>query len=678
MIKEMIVSSTALETKVAILEDDQLAELYIERNRSRGILANTYKGKVTKVLPGMQSAFVNIGLEKDAFLYVSDFVEENEDGDQVFTAAEEQIDTAIAEVEVQERPQRRERKGDRSRWRERRERSEAARSHAAPAEPDEGVQAAPLERWNISAETEREVESRLESDALYSAGDIPEPLPPSQPFQPEEPLQTTAPEQESPAQEAEADAAPPTEPLASAAEGGDAPEEPALDSASIRDEGETPAFSVGEEGAKSGFARRRGAATRRKRYTAARNTNRTEHQSIDDMLQEGQEVLVQVAKEPIAKKGARVTSHIALPGRYLVYMPTVDHIGVSRKIGSDAERVRLKEIILRHRDRFPGGVIVRTAAEEHSEQDLVNDLTFLVRVWEDMRSRAESVSAPALIHAEMSLVQRLLRDQFSFEFAAIRVDDEMEYQRVVEFVDKIFPNLVHRVKLYTKDNYIFDEYGITPEIDKLLQPKIWLKSGGYIVINQTEALVSIDINTGKFVGRGNSLEETITRTNLEAVKEIVRQIRLRDLGGIIVIDFIDMDERKNRKRVMEALSEEIARDKSPSKILEFNEFGLVAITRKRVKQSLERALCQPCPDCTGSGMVKSISTTCYGIYHEIEKMRNYLDDRSELMIRVHPDVARALRESESIVVEEMRHLLKRDVIIKADPTLHIEHYNIVT
>ncbi len=453
---------------------------------------------------------------------------------------------------------------------------------------------------------------------------------------------------------------------------------PSHDSASIRDEGETLPFSADQDGSKPGFARRRGAAARRKRYTTARNTPRPERQSIDDMLQEGQEVLVQVAKEPIAKKGARVTSHIALPGRYLVYMPTVDHIGVSRKIGTDAERVRLKEIILRHRDRFPGGVIVRTAAEEHSEQDLVNDLTFLVRVWEDMRSRAEKVSAPALIHAEMNLVQRLLRDQFSFEFAAIRVDDEMEYQRIVEFVDKIFPNLVHRVKLYTKENYIFDEFGITPEIDKLLQPKIWLKSGGYIVINQTEALVSIDINTGKFVGRGNSLEETITRTNLEAVNEIVRQIRLRDLGGIIVIDFIDMDERKNRKRVMEALSEEIARDKSPSKILEFNEFGLVAITRKRVKQSLERALCQPCPYCTGSGMVKSISTTCYGIFHEIEKMRNDMDDRSELMIRVHPDVARALRESESMVVEEIRHVLKRDVVIKADPTLHIEHFNIVT
>jgi ribonuclease G len=663
MIKEMIVTSTGLETKVAILEDDQLAELYIERNRNRGILANTYKGKVTKVLPGMQSAFVNIGLEKDAFLYVSDFVEETEECDQVLTDAEEQMASAVADVEAQERPQRRDRKPERGRWRDRKERVEPVRQPAAPAAGDEWPPEFPLDQWNISAETEREVESHLESDPLYTPGDMPESCSPASSIPPEEAAGLVA--------AAEAPAIP--EP-----ESAELSDVPSLDSASIRDEGGNQPFAVDQEDSKPGFARRRGAATRRKRYTAARHTPRPEHQSIDDMLREGQEVLVQVAKEPIGKKGARVTSHIALPGRYLVYMPTVDHVGVSRKISSDAERIRLKEIILKHRDRFPGGVIVRTAAEEHSEEDLVNDLNFLVRIWEDIHSRAEKVSAPALIHAEMNLVQRLLRDQFSFEFAAIRVDDEMEYQRVVEFVDKIFPNLVHRVKLYTKDNYIFDEYGITPEIDKLLQPKIWLKSGGYIVINQTEALVSIDINTGKFVGRGNSLEETITRTNLEAVKEIVRQIRLRDLGGIIVIDFIDMDERKNRKRVMEALSEEIAKDKSPSKILEFNEFGLVAITRKRVKQSLERTLCQPCPYCTGSGMVKSVATTCYSIYHEIEKMRQYVDEHSELMIRVHPDVARALRESESIVLDEIRHLLNRDVIVKSDTSLHIEHFNVVT
>jgi ribonuclease G len=677
MIKEMIVSSTALETKVAILEDDQLAELYIERNRNRGILANIYKGKVTKVLPGMQSAFVNIGLEKDAFLYVSDFIEDNEECDQVFTAAEDQMDTAIAEAEVQDKPQRRERKSDKGRWRERKERAEASRAAGQSSESESEAKTTVLEHWDISAETEREVETHLESDALYSVSDIPESAMPAAPAPEQESSDAADIALEGVAEEPERNAGSVFESPAVTENPESPAEESSVDTARMRDDGETFSFSA-DENPKSGFARRRGAATRRKRYTAARTTHRPEHQSIDDMLQEGQEVLVQIAKEPIAKKGARVTSHIALPGRYLVYMPTVDHIGVSRKIGSDAERIRLKDIILRQRNRFPGGVIVRTAAEERSEEELVNDLNFLVRMWEDIRAKADKVSAPSLIHAEMNLVQRLLRDQFSFEFAAIRVDDEMEYQRIVEFVDKIFPNLVHRVKLYTKDNYIFDEYGITPEIDKLLQPKIWLKSGGYIVINQTEALVSIDINTGKFVGRGNSLEETITRTNLEAAKEIVRQVRLRDLGGIIVVDFIDMDERKNRKRVMEALSEEIAKDKAPSKILEFNEFGLVAITRKRVKQSLERALCQPCPYCSGSGMVKSIATTCYGIYHEIEKMRNHFDSRSEVMIRVHPDVARALRESESNVVEEIRHLLRRDVTIKSDPTLHIEHFNIVT
>jgi Rne/Rng family ribonuclease len=676
MIKEMIVSSTALETKIAILEDDQLAELYIERNRNRGILANMYKGKVTKVLPGMQSAFVNIGLEKDAFLYVSDFVEENEECEPVYPATAEEepvVAAAVTESENPERTQRRERKPEKSRWRERRERIENSRQQAAPQQaPPEGVQGYPLENWNISAETEREIESHLESDVLY-ASEIPETSPNSLPV-PAEPENDIAAMTDSQLQnQVEAAFDPPVPP-----QEGTPSEISPLDIAAIRDDGEILPFAVEQQNPKPGFARRRGAATRRKRYTAARHTHKVEHQSIDDILHEGQEVLVQIAKEPIAKKGARVTSHIALPGRYMVYMPTVEHIGVSRKIGSDSERLRLKDIVLKHRDKFSGGVIVRTAAEEHTEEDLVNDLTFLVRLWEDIRSRAEKASAPALVHAEMNLVQRLLRDQFSFEFAAIRVDDELEYQRIIEFVDKIYPNLVHRVKLHTKQNHIFDEYGITPEIDKLLQPKIWLKSGGYIVINQTEALVSIDINTGKFVGRGNSLEETITRTNLEAVKEIVRQIRLRDLGGIIVIDFIDMDERKNRKRVMEALSEEIARDKSPSKILEFNEFGLVAITRKRVKQSLERTLCQPCPYCTGSGMVKSVATTCYSIYHELEKMQSLLDDRSELMVRVHPDVARALRESESPVIDEIRHVLKRDVIIKSDPTLHIEHFNIVT
>ena len=686
MIKEMIVNSSALETKVAILEDDQLAELYIERNRNRGILGNIYKGRVTKVLPGMQSAFVQIGLEKDAFLYVSDFVEDTEEFDKVFGEAEEKAENAIAELEVQERPARREkeRKPDRSRWRDRRERGEGNRPAPAPAQT---VVVPGVEQWDLSHEAERLSEADSALGPLFA----PEEIPPA-PALPRASQENT----ESGLMQEEVPSAPP-EPAALSSAGPDVPgtespvQEPQVspdegagttpaDSAEIRDDGNGPLpFAIGPDGgANSLSARRRGPGARRKRFTAARHNRRPERQSIDDVLREGQEVLVQVAKEPIAKKGARVPSHIALPGRYLVYMPTVDHVGVSRKIATESERIRLRDIILKHRDRFMGGVIVRTAAEEHTEEDLTNDLNYLVKVWDDIRSRAERFSAPRLIHSELGLVQRLLRDQFSFEFASIRVDEEIEYQNVVEFVDKIFPNLVHRVKLYTKEGHIFDEYGITSEIDKLLQPKIWLKSGGYIVINQTEALVSIDINTGKFVGRGNSLEETITRTNLEAVKEIVKQIRLRDLGGIIVIDFIDMDERKNRKRVMEALSQELTRDKAPSKILEFNEFGLVAITRKRVKQSLERALCQPCPYCSGSGLVKSVATTCYNIYQEIEKMKASLHEQHEIMIRVHPDVARALRESESAVLEEIRGILDIEVLVKSDPSLHVEHFNIVS
>jgi Rne/Rng family ribonuclease len=667
MSKEMIVNTTALETKVAILEDDQLAELYIERNRSRGILGNIYKGKVTKVLPGMQSAFVNIGLDKDAFLYVSDFIEDSEEYDKVLTAAEEQVAKVMAEMDVQERPpQRRERRNERGgRWRERRERHDVPRPVLPPT-----TDTAVLEKWVLASETENVVSGLPEGAAVRESQDIPNPVELA-PFagllrgvsEPHRDETDSVPVDALPVQPAD----PPPDDV------------PVMEGARLTDQDDTMAFTEDGGSPRSGFSvRRRGPAARRKRYTAARHTKRTEHQSIDDVLREGQEILVQVAKEPIGKKGARVTSHIALPGRYLVYMPTVDHVGVSRKIGSDGERIRLKEIILKHRELFNGGVIVRTAAEERKEEDLANDLRFLVRLWDDIRERTEETSAPAMIHSELNLVQRILRDHFSFEFQAVRVDDEAEYQRIVEFVDKIYPNMVHRVKLYTRPRPIFDEFGINAEIDKLLQPKIWLKSGGYIVINQTEALVSIDINTGKFVGKGNSLEETITRTNLEAVKEIVKQIRLRDLGGIIVIDFIDMDERKNRKRVMEALSQELARDKAPSKILEFNEFGLVAITRKRVKQSLERTLCQPCNYCGGSGMVKSVATTCYAIYHEIEKMKDLGDGRDEVMIRVHPDVARALRESESTVVEEIRHLLKKDVAIKADPSLHIEHFNIVT
>jgi ribonuclease G len=399
-------------------------------------------------------------------------------------------------------------------------------------------------------------------------------------------------------------------------------------------------------------------------------------QSISELLKPGQEIIVQIAKEPLGKKGARITSHIALPGRYLVYMPTLDHIGVSRKISSAEQRARLRQLLRELKGNLPGGFIVRTAAATASEEELRADVEFLGHLWQEIRQRAEERRAPALLHRDLNLVERVLRDQLSGDFTAIWVDNEEEFTRVVEFVNRFQPKLVNRVKLYSKETPIFEEFGIQAEIDKALRPKVWLKSGGYIVINHTEALVAIDVNTGKFVGKGSTrLEDTIVKTNLEAVKEIVRQIRLRDLGGIIVIDFIDMEERKNRNKVMQALEEALRSDKAPSKVLSFNEFGLVAITRKRTKQALERMLTQPCPYCSGSGMVKSIPTICYEIQMEARKMAPELDGNS-ITLRVHPEIAKALKTRESILVEELEQWTRKSVIIQSDPTLHWEQYDI--
>ena len=362
--------------------------------------------------------------------------------------------------------------------------------------------------------------------------------------------------------------------------------------------------------------------------------------SISDLLKEGQEIIVQIAKEPLGQKGARITSHIALPGRFLVYMPTVDHIGVSRKIPSDEERLRLKRILQANRTGISGGYIVRTAGEGRTEEELRADMMFLYNLWLDMRQKAERRPAPVLIHHDLNVVERILRDQLTAAYKSVWVDNEEAYESVLRFVQRFQPALVNRVKMYTRATPIFDEFGITAELEKALRPKVWLKSGGYIVINQTEALVAIDINTGKYVGKSNRLEDTIVKTNTDAIKEIVRQIRLRDLGGIIVVDFIDMDERKNRQKVMQALEESMRADRAPYKILQFNDFGLVAITRKRVKQSLERTLCTPCSYCEGAGYVKSPQTVVSEILVEAQKIARAVDTQGR-------DAARFARSGEA-------------------------------
>jgi Rne/Rng family ribonuclease len=676
MSKELIVSATSLETILAIVEDDVVTEIFVERAKSRGILGNIYKGRVTKVLPGMQAAFVDIGLERHAFLYVSDFSEEYEEYEDIFGTDELQVEELLKQeakqdqiqVEEPKKSKRSKRKRD-SRSRKR-EGARAASGETGKAEPEP-----PLAASDAAASTRE--------SSGQSRGGVPEQRPAVVPLplsfaMPTVPLLTPplSAVQDYPKAEPAALSANDTKDAQTATAGLEGPQTLAEFTPAHPPEEALPSgeASLGEKPDQHQLATARPEDNRKRRSSGSRKNGRP---LISDLLREGQEILVQVAKEPIAKKGARITSYVAIPGRHLVYMPTVDHVGVSRKIASDKERQRLREIVLRLRGDFGKGFIVRTAGENHTEEDLRKDMVYLRRLWDDIRGKTERLSAPALVYSELALVQRVIRDFFSEDYRAIRVDDEHEYERIVDFVSRFNPELVNRVRLYNKKTPILEEYGIVSEIEKAMKPKVWLKNGGYIVVNQTEALVAIDVNTGKFVGSTNSLEDTITRTNLDAVKEVVRQIRLRDLGGIIVIDFIDMDERRNRQKVMDALQQELARDKSLSKILQFNEFGLVAITRKRSKQSLERTLCQPCIFCGGTGNTKSSRTICYSIHTEVRRMLPHFGEGAELLVRCHPEVGKALRESEKQVVKDIEEMTGKIVTVTTDPLMHIEQFDVV-
>ena len=436
-----------------------------------------------------------------------------------------------------------------------------------------------------------------------------------------------------------------------------------------------PRRERGGRGRRGGRGGQSGPRQGDRRGPSRRTAQTTDLPIISDLLKPGQEILVQIAKEPIAKKGARITSHIALPGRFLVFMPTVSHVGVSRKIASDEERQRLKRILVSERGEASGGFIVRTAAEGASEEELRADLRFLIHLWDEIKQRSESSKSPALIYHDLSLIERILRDQVSANFSHIWVDSEADYERIVRFLNRFSPSLVRRVKLYTKEVPLFEHFGIQDEISKALRSKVWLKSGGSIVINQTEALVAIDINTGKYVGKTARLEDTIVKTNLDAIPEIVRQIRLRDLGGIIIIDFIDMDERKNRFKVMAALEEALKNDRAPTKVLQFNDFGLVAITRKRVKQSLERTLSVPCPVCQATGMVKSPATVCNEIYTELRKMRKHFES-ADVLLRVNPETVKVLKANNARWLTEFEELTGKNILVKSDAALHPEQFDI--
>jgi ribonuclease G len=776
MSKELVVSSNRHETRVAVLEDDLLTEIYFQRQQEYSLAGSIHKGRVTRVLPGMQSAFVDIGLERDAFLYVSDFFEDNEEYDQVVSNVEEQVlrlekaqpvapvvraepvpGLALEPPAVGngappppvERPMAapgpdrdgRERRGRRPRRRRGRGRGFPDSKYASPTAPveikhevgelsealeieEEELPMLPGESISKYSQSESE-----EPDEQPEVGQVPDlPLP-----EVADPPAVESPIAEPPVDEPEIAAVPVAvaselepviEPEATVAQVPDL-REPLLDAETEQDtdlaetsletaEDENPPEEVEpariptsltaqlrEQGGRyphrvSRRARRKmrggpgdgrpegfppGPRTEIREAPADQPSapkperERPPQPSISDLLREGQEIIVQIAKEPLGQKGARITSYVALPGRFVVYMPTVDHVGVSRKIASDEERQRLKRILQSNRTGIPGGFILRTAGEGKSEEELRADMHFLYNLWMDLRQKAEKKKAPVMVHHDLDLVQRILRDQLTSSFKNVWVDNEEMYADVVGFVQRFQPGLVSRVKLYTRPTPIFDAFNITAELEKALRPKVWLKTGGYIVINQTEALVAIDINTGKYVGKSNRLEDTIVKTNTDAVKEIVRQIRLRDLGGIIVVDFIDMDERKNRQKVMQALEEAMRSDRAPNKILAFNDFGLVAITRKRVKQSLERTMCSPCPYCEGAGYVKSVATVIGEILQEAGKIARSVEGR-EVLLRVHPEVAKVLKSHNNDYLQELESILGRTVMVKSDPLLHQEKFDL--
>jgi ribonuclease G len=395
---------------------------------------------------------------------------------------------------------------------------------------------------------------------------------------------------------------------------------------------------------------------------------------IEDLLQEGQEIAVQVAKEPLGRKGARITQHVSLPGRNVVYLPTVNHIGISRRIGDEAERTRLREIVASLR-KGNGGYIVRTAAEGCGAEELQGEMDFLARLWEEVLRKSSRASAPNLLHCDLDVTFRSIRDLYSPEVRRIVVDSPEEYRKILDFVDTYVPQAKPAVELYSHPEPVFDFYGVELEISKALEQKVWLKSGGYIVIEMTEALTAVDVNTGSYVGKRN-LEETILKTNLEAAREIAYQLRLRNIGGIIIIDFIDMEVEENRARVFETFEAELKKDRAKTNLLEISSLGLIEMTRKRTRENLGRTLSEPCSYCEGKGYLRSKSTVAYDIFRDLRRKRRFMTG-DHVIVQAHPDVVRYLYEEERASLEDLEKVIGRRISLKSREDFHHEDFEVV-
>lgn len=506
---ELIINAAPYETRVALLENGTVVEFHIGRSAERSFVGNIYKGRVVRVLPGMQAAFVDIGLDRTAFLYVTDVYDHFPEFEMMLGRADNE-------------------------------------------EQGENLEPCPTE----------------EEQPLHY-------IPP--PFQ------------------------------------------------------------------------------------------------IEDLLHEGQEIMVQVAKEPLGTKGARVTSHISLPGRHLVLMPTMNHVGISRRIRDEAERRRLKDLI--EALRPPGvGFIARTVSESASVEDLQAEMEFLIRLWANIQKRASSLLIPCLVHEDLDITLRAVRDLFTQDVRRLVVDSKAAHERILSFIETFAHHLKPCLEFYDQPMPIFDAFGIELEMSRAQGKKVWLKSGGYIVIETTEALTTIDVNTGRFVGKRH-LEDTIVKTNLEAAKEIAFQLRLRNIGGLIIIDFIDMEDLDSREEVFKTLKEAIRKDKCRTNVLRMSELGLIQMTRKRNRESLHRLLCEPCFYCEGVGELKSRRTLCYDIFRRIQREAGSKAGK-QIQVLVHPRIGEMLLKEEAPHVEALERDLGREITIVSQPNLHLEQYEV--
>ncbi len=501
MSTEILINATTEETRVAIMEGSQVQQIFTERDKERGLVGNIYKGRVVRVLPGMQAAFVDIGLEKSAFLYVGDVLD-----------------------------------------------------------PDKRYE-----------------------DLMGGDGDD----------------------------------------------------------------------RTIDRGGKRG---------------------RRNHRPIETLLRSGDDVIVQVSKEPISTKGPRVTMYVSLPGRYLVYMPAIRHIGISRRISSDRERKRLRDIV-ETLATTNGGYIVRTVSTGVLEEEFTSDMAFLELLWANILKKWGCLAAPCLLHMDLDLTFRAVRDLFTPDIDRMIIDSKSHYERVMDFTETYLPSVAERVFEYEGETPLFEFFNVETELSRALGRRVWLKSGGYLVIDTAEALTVIDVNTGRYVGKTGSLEDTITKTNMEAVKEIAHQLRFRNIGGIIIIDFIDMDEAANRERVFSTLQRAVSTDKARINLYKMSELGLVEMSRQRKRENLQQVHCEPCRHCEGRGFTKSPTTIAYEIFREVRRSAAKYPEKT-LVLSVSSTVANMLNEEERGHLGALENEVRKHLVVKRDNNLHQENFSI--